>query len=153
MEQQIMKNFIKKDSGFTLIETLLVLSVVSLFLVLPTIHFNYLTRKSETALFFESFQSSVTLVQNYAVLNDVWTVVTFRSSWKEIGFRVSGESDHPIEHIITIPDHIQLLNTSVEFRFSKKSGNIGHYETIKFKTPEGNVEYVFQLGSGRFVVR
>lgn len=148
-----MENQLKKEDGVTLIETLLVLTVVSFILVLPTIHFDYLTKKSETALFFESFQSSMTLVQNYSVLNDEWTVVRFRPSRGDIYFRVGGEPDHPIEHVIDLPEHVQLLNKTVEFRFSKNSGNIGHFETIRFKTPEGIVEYAFQLGSGRFVVR
>ncbi|MCC5894604.1 MAG: prepilin-type N-terminal cleavage/methylation domain-containing protein [Alkalibacterium sp.] len=144
---------INKDDGMTLIETLLVLSVVSLLLALPTIHFNSLTKKTETAIFFDSFQSSMTLVQNYSVLNDVWTVVRFRPSRGEISFRVSEETGHPIEHILTLPEHVKILNTTVEFRFSKKSGSIGYYETIYFETPEGYVDYVFQLGSGRFEIR
>lgn len=148
-----MKNSLYQEEGMTLIETLLVLSVVSLFLLLPTVHFNHLAKKSETALFFESFQSSITLVQNYAVLNDVWTVVRFRPSRGDIYFRVGGEADHPIEHVLTLPEHVRILNTTVEFRFSKNSGNIGQFETITFETPEGIVDYVFQLGSGRFVVK
>lgn len=143
-----------KDEGFTLIETLLVLSVLSLILVMvPAIRFDYLTEKSETSLFFNSLQSSVTLVQNYSVLNDEWTVVRFFPEQGLISFRVAGKTNHPVEHRIELPDHVQILNNNVEFRFKNESGNIGQYETIRFKTPEGIVEYVFQLGSGRFVVK
>ncbi|PRY82166.1 competence type IV pilus minor pilin ComGD [Alkalibacterium olivapovliticus] len=153
MGKVTVKSLLYKEDGLTLIESLLVLSVVTLLLTLPTVHFNYLTKKSETALFFESFQSSVTLAQNYSVLNDAWTVVTFLPSRGEITFRVAGEANHPIEHVLTLPDHIILLNKTVEFRFSRKSGNIGQFETISFHTPEGIIDYVFQLGSGRFVVK
>lgn len=148
-----MTRSMKRDEGMTLIETLLVLAVLSLMISIPTVQFSRLKERSETALFFETFQSSVTLMQNYAILNDKWTVIEFRRPLKDISFRVAGERGHPIEHKLSLPDHISLLNDLTEFRFSRGTGHISGHEVIRFRTPEGIVEFAFQLGSGRYEIR
>lgn len=144
---------LKQEEGITIIESLLVLSLVSVFISLPVIQFSRLSQKAETEVFIEAFNSSLTLAQNYAVLNDEWTAVDLKPAHGEITFRVVGKRNHPIEHTLKLPEHIQLLNSGTEFRFSRKSGNMGSYGPVRFRTPEGVVEFAFQMGSGRFEIR
>ncbi|EXJ22776.1 hypothetical protein ADIAL_1798 [Alkalibacterium sp. AK22] len=144
---------LKQEDGMTMIESLLVLSLVSVIISMPVAHFKRLSKRTETELFIEAMSASLTLVQNYAVLNDEWTVVEFKPSHKEVSFRVVGRRGHPIEHTLVLPDHLQMLNNGMEFRFSRKSGNIGTYGPVRFRTPEGMIEFAFQMGSGRFEIR
>lgn len=143
----------KDDTGVTFIESLLVLTVVSFILAMPVVQLNQVRKQSETQLFFDALSSSITLIQNYAVLNNEWTVMDYRPSRGTINFRVVGNTSHPVNHVLTVPDHMKILSTADEIRFVRESGTISNPHTLAFQTINGKVECVFQLGSGRFEIR
>lgn len=143
----------KDDTGATFIESLLVLSVISFLFTIPVVQLNQVRRQSETQLFFDSLSSSITLIQNYSVLNNEWTSMEYRPSRGRIYFKVVGNNTHPINHVLTVPEHMKIISTANEIRFLKNSGTISNPHTIAFETINGKVECVFQIGSGRFDIR
>lgn len=54
--------------GFTLIETILILSIIMVLFGLPTVIANKTYEKVQKMLFFEAFQSHLLATQNYALL-------------------------------------------------------------------------------------
>ena len=147
-----MRNNLKKSEGFTLIETVLVLSVVSLILSIPFVHFNKLRVESETQLFFESLGSSITLVQTYAILNQEWTVMDVRPGSRDISFRVVNDRNHPIAHKLPLPESLSLPGGAREFRFSSNTGNQSDILQVPFETTKGKVNFKFKFGKGRFTI-
>lgn len=143
----------REDAGVTFIESVMVLSVISFIIGLPVLQLTHVRKQSETQLFFDSLSSSITLIQNYAVLNNEWTAMEYRPSRGTIYFKVLGDSSHPVNHVLTVPDHMTILSTANEVRFLSKSGTISNPHTLAFQTVNGKVECVFQIGSGRFDIR
>ncbi|MDN6397995.1 MAG: prepilin-type N-terminal cleavage/methylation domain-containing protein [Alkalibacterium sp.] len=145
---------IKKDEGFTLLEVLLVLVIISIITTFPVMHFSQLKKETETQLFFESLRSGITLIQNEAVLNNQWTTMEVRPTNRLIRFRVTGKenSNHPASHVLDLPESMSLVGTSKDYSFSSGSGNLGNINKLKFNTMHGRVTVSFQMGSGRFVI-
>ncbi|MER2063316.1 MAG: competence type IV pilus minor pilin ComGD [Alkalibacterium sp.] len=143
------------DEGFTLIESLLVLSVVSLLAAFPVMHFTQIKKETETQMFFEALRSGITLIQTEAVVNDHWTNMEVRPANRLIRFRVTRKenSEHPANHILYLPESVSLYGTTKEYTFSKSSGNLGNINELNFNTIHGRVTVSFQMGSGRFVIK
>ncbi|GEK91357.1 competence type IV pilus minor pilin ComGD [Alkalibacterium kapii] len=144
----------EQEEGFTLLEVLLTLVIVSVITAIPIMHFTQLKKETETQLFFESLRSGITLIQNEAVFNNQWTTMEVRPTNRLIRFRVTGRENenHPANHILDLPESISLIGTSKEYMFSKKSGNLGNINKVNFNTIHGRVSVSFQMGSGRFVI-
>ncbi|WP_423188789.1 competence type IV pilus minor pilin ComGD [Alkalibacterium sp. f15] len=145
---------LKQDKGFTLIEVLLVLSLVSLLATFPVLHFAQIKKETETQLFFESLRSSITLIQSEAIVNNHWTMMEVRPTNRLIRFRVTGagNSKHPSNHILYLPESISVVGIMRDYSFSSGSGNLGNINVIHFNTIHGRVSVSFQMGSGRFVI-
>lgn len=150
-----MINIVKNDDGFTLIEVLLVLSLVSLLATFPVMHFAQLKKETETQLFFESLRSGITLIQTEAVVNDHWTIMEVRPGNRLIRFRVITEENavHPADQTLYLPDSLSLIGTTKDYSFSKSSGNLGNINELSFSTIHGRASVSFQMGSGRFVIK
>jgi len=150
-----MPSRLKKDDGFTLIEVLLVLSLVSLLATFPVMHFVQLKKETETQLFFEALRSGITLIQTEAVVNDHWTIMEVRPGNRLIRFRVITEENavHPADQTLYLPDSLSLIGTTKDYSFSKSSGNLGNINELSFSTIHGRVSVSFQMGSGRFVIK
>lgn len=142
----------KKDDGFTLMETLLVLSILSLLISFPIVQFSSMREESEHQLFFDSLRSSITLIQTHAVINNEWTVMEVRPVNNKIYFRVPAHINHPASHTLSLPDGITIQGTSRDYDFKSGTGNQGNLHPVIFQTRKGKVELKFQMGSGRFVI-
>lgn len=147
-----MKEKLKEQSGFTLIESLIVLNLVWLFLLIPVIPFNSMKSQMETSLFFEEVRSSITLMQNHAVLNNQRTEVEIRPQAGELVFRVIGDQNHLLNHTISLPEEIEILGGSKLYRFLSGSGNQGNLNKTRFEVNDDIYELSFKLGSGRFEI-
>lgn len=141
------------DSGFSLIESLIVLSIIGLLIGLPATQLTHISKQSETQLFFDDLSASITLIHNYAVLNNEWTSMEYRPSRGTIYFKVVGNNSHPINHVLTVPSHMTIISTADEIRFLRGAGTISNPRTVTFQTINGRVQCVFQIGSGRFDIR
>lgn len=148
-----MKLHQQSSQAFTLIESVVVMGVVAMFILLPLINFTNVSTKMEEDLFIEDLSSSLTLMQNHAILNGQTTSVTIIPNENRIHFNVLQLDQHPLEHSVHFPDSVKVLNNAQIFKFQRDTGNYGSFQTLRFDTSQGWVEFVFQLGSGRFYVR
>ncbi|API89964.1 hypothetical protein BKP56_12150 [Marinilactibacillus sp. 15R] len=150
MENNGLIKKLQEQNGFTLIESLIVLSLVGIFLLIPVIPFNKMEADIENSLFFEELQSSITLLQNESVLNDEWTEIEMRPNAREIVFRVIGKRNHILNRSIALPDTIEILGGSKVYRFLSESGNQGNLNKTRFQVGDKFYTLSFKLGSGRF---
>ncbi|WP_208558641.1 competence type IV pilus minor pilin ComGD [Marinilactibacillus kalidii] len=145
-----MMNNLKDQEGFTLIESLIVLSVIAILLTLPVIPFRKVQKEIEMALFFEELQSSITLLQHHAILARESTVVETQPSARNITFIVEGRKDSKLNRSLYLPEHIELVGGSKRYRFNSASGNLGNIYPIVFRIDNELVNLKFSMGSGRF---
>lgn len=141
------------QKGFTLVETLVVLSLIWIFLLIPVIPFQSIQEELETKQFFKELEATMTLFQNHAILNGETTRFETRPAAREIAFRVVTDRDHALNQKLKIPEHIELVSASRIYRFVSGSGNQGNLNPIRFKTDSQVIVIQFSLGSGRFDVK
>ncbi|MBO0474339.1 prepilin-type N-terminal cleavage/methylation domain-containing protein [Enterococcus ureasiticus] len=134
--------------GFTLIESLVVLFICTIFMLFPTLTINKWKQVLEVDQFLSSFEKKLLFTQQMAVVNTVDTQVIFFEQSQQINFK-NGQA---VEEILEIPVSLQLAGPE-KLTFKKGSGNIGKLSKFSFSWIEKNqlIEFQFQLGSGRYV--
>lgn len=149
-----------QDAGFTLIETLITLLVISLLLLMPTLSFEKITKSMQTDLFFRELSSNITLMQNHAILTGHKTVVEFVPQENLIRFKEDKSSlgsTHPIYREMYLQEEVYEFygNDYGQVAFNGWTGNITSKNgwTTYIQTSEGLYKIVFWLGSGRFEIQ
>ncbi len=150
-----------REAGFTLIESLVVLFVVSLLLFMPILSIHRVVESIKIDLFFRELSSNITLMQNHAILNGEQTRIEFSPSQNSIRFRVLGSkkgSHHPLNQTIDLGEEsYKLQGTGYrQVTFYAHTGNISITDRqwrFNIETTQGIYELVFQIGSGRFDIR
>lgn len=150
----------QKESGFTLIETLLTLFVASLLIFIPVLSIEKITESIEIDLFFRELSSNITLMQNHAILTGHKTVVEFVPRDNLIRFREdrgSESSTHLKYREIPLQEGLYEFygDDYGEVAFNGYTGNIISKNgwTTYIKTSKGLYKLVFWLGSGRFEIQ
>jgi len=150
--EKVRRVLVNRD-GFTLLETLVVLFLVSILVGFPILSVQKAQESVRIKLFIEELSSGITLIQNHAIMNGEATTFQVKSSSDNIHFRIYGKPSHPLNFTISPPEEVQLIGGTKRYIFKSHSGNIGKYETFSINTSEGVYDFVFQMGSGRFYVR
>lgn len=139
--------------GFTLIESLLVLLIVTIFISLPILQVMNWRERIEYQAFFEEFeqrliqtqQSAIVCQKETRVLSDQKTLLLHFYFYQEDGRRLIEE--------MTVPSGI-IIQRQTMLSFSGRTGNVKQAHTFRFElNHERFVEYVYQIGSGRFVIK
>ena len=146
-----------KEDGFTLIELVFILMIISILLLFPVLSVQRTIESTQVDLFFRDLTSKITQIQSHAILYDQTTNVQFYPQNNAIRFRVvDANVQEDVLRDIWIIDspYYELSGTSnKEFTFKKGSGNISRSDRIYINTTKGNYELVFLMGSGRFEIR
>lgn len=141
------------EKGFTLPEVMLVLMIGAFLIGLPPVVSASYAEELEGRLFLEQLQSSITLIQNEAVLNGKRTKMATYPNNRLIRFTVVGESGHPANHTLALPKSVSLTSRSEDYYFTSGAGNLANLKPLTFKMNGEDVELVFQMGSGRYEIR
>lgn len=147
----------KQEAGFTLVETVLMLLVISLITVIPVLSVDKMIESAEIELFFQELSSNITLMQNHAILNNEATKVHFiqQNDREFIDFQVVQKTNHPLNKrmLVDSPYYHFRGKGSKDFYFSKGTGNISGSSSFSFWTTKGDYRFTYWLGSGRFEIK
>lgn len=151
----------RKEAGFTLIETLITLLLTSLLIFMPILSIDKITESIQIDLFFRELSSTITMMQNHAILTGDRTTVEFIPGNNLIKFKVYNadyNSNHPLNSEIYLEEGLYEIygNGYNRVTFHGYTGNIAVFDqkwTTNFNTSKGLYRVVFQLGSGRFDIR
>lgn len=148
------------EAGFTLIETLVTLCIVSLFMSLPVLSIKNMSERIQIDLFFRELSSNITLVQNHAMLTGEQMVIEFIPQDNIIRFKQdigSSGLDHPLFREIHLQEGLYELhgNTYHQITFHGYTGHISSKRgwTTHLDTSQGVYKLIFWLGSGRFEIQ
>ncbi|HLR92474.1 MAG TPA: competence type IV pilus minor pilin ComGD [Atopostipes sp.] len=146
-----------KEEGFTLLETLFVLTILSAFFLFPALSIDEVIESTQIDLFFRELTSKVTQMQTHAVLNGEMTEIEFVPELNTIRFyvRETDEEDHYLNAFWELDNpYYKLGGTHPQtFTFKRGTGNITSSRKVHFDTTKGRYELVYYLGSGRFEIR
>lgn len=150
----------KKEAGFTLIETLLTVFIISLLMLMPVLSLKNITESIQVDLFFKELTSNITLVQNHSMLTGEAMRIEFipRDNLIRFNSRDRGnDSTHPLYREMHLEGGLYELigNEYGEVIFYGDTGNISARNgwTRLVQTAKGRYNLVFWLGSGRFEIQ
>lgn len=139
----------KEARGFTLVESLITLFVVTSFTLLPTLSTIRLQDKIEIEQFFASLEKRILASQQAAITGMLPSDMQITDS--SIYFRtlVSTGIDWSL---LIIPKELVYTGTS-KLVFSMNSGNNSSLSKMSFywKEKKETISYQFQMGSGRYI--
>lgn len=138
-------------AGFTLIEALISLTVLSFcLLMLSWQPSQRITQQIESRLFFDQLTSELNLAQEISLIHQQTVSVRFTVQAPEILFHIMGEAT-PYT-LLEVPDHWQVRSNFLLTYLP--SGRIAQFATVYFTHEDGRrVGLAFQLGSGRFEIQ
>lgn len=139
----------KKMPAFTLAESLVVLVVITSFLLIPVLILRPAEEKVKVEIFLAQFEQNFLLLQQTAIAQQVGTTLEINREEQLLHFKISEHKSYPDLQIPTelsykMPDSITISATT---------GNYSGMDTVTFEWENRNqrIEYVYQMGSGRFV--
>lgn len=148
-----------QEDGFTLVETLLTLFVVSLTVLIPILSIDRMIEHMQIDLFFREATANITRMQNHAILNGESTQIEFvnQDGNQYINFVIPHNRSHPASNKIEIDSPYYKLKTGKSnytkyVKYHHTTGNISDIGTVHFETTTGNYKLTFWLGSGRFEI-
>lgn len=134
--------------GFTLIESLITLSILSLFASLPLITVPRVKEELEVYYFLNQFENNILLTQQAAVFSSQRTTI-----------KREYEKPNPIEFLLDegqkaiqfTPEALTVIYFPIIY-FSLETGNIQKPEKIVFSWPKKKqrITYEFLFGKGRY---
>lgn len=150
----------QKEAGFTLIETLVTIIVVSLLLLLPVLSIKNITEDIQVNLFFRELTSNITMMQNHAILTGEQMKVEFIPRENLICFNSKAggnDSAHPLYREMHLQEGLYEFvgDEYAQVFFYEYTGTISTRNgwTKLIDTPKGRYKVVFWLGSGRFEIQ
>ncbi|MEH7384953.1 competence type IV pilus minor pilin ComGD [Bacillus sp. JJ1521] len=139
------------EKGFTLIEALVVLSIVIIITSISLLQLRPLHESKKMDQFLEQLQNDIFFSQQYAISHSEPTRLFFSTSGSY--YRLSRGNSHEVifnrEIDPAIRIHITTLGTNLAFT---GSGNIQRAGEIRFQYKESIYTVMFLLGKGRFYV-
>ena len=138
------------DQGFTLLETLLVLSIVIVIMTIPILTLAPLYQQQKAEHFLEQLEDDLLYAQVYALSNSATVRVYFST---QQSYRVIVSQTNQIILTRTYDNDIKIdpytLGSTVTFR---SNGNVSNAGTIRITIQKAKYNLVFMIGKGRFYV-
>ncbi|MFK2824353.1 competence type IV pilus minor pilin ComGD [Bacillus sp. B190/17] len=143
---------IKKEKGFTIIETIIVLMVILVLLSAAVLPFPKLAANFEKEKFLNQLQADLFLAQSYAAAKQEVVEVRFiRANNCYVIRSAALFSDMAIQR--ELPDTMQYAESSLANLSFLPNGNTTSFGTVRFKYRDRLISVVFQIGKGRFYVK
>ncbi|WP_429950473.1 competence type IV pilus minor pilin ComGD [Enterococcus sp. AZ101] len=142
----------KNMKGFTLIESLLVLSICITFILLPTLAIKKWKQVLSAEQFLSSFEKRLLFTQQMAIVNRLDTQIIFYEQNQSFNFLIPRDGRKAEKTVLEIPTVLRATGPP-KIIFKKGSGNNGNLSKFSFSWSEKEqlIEFQFQLGSGRYV--
>lgn len=138
--------------GFTLIESLLVLFICTMFMLLPTLAIKKTQQVLAVEHFLSSFEKKILFTQQMAVVEMTDTQIVFFKQKQQIKFLLDKSNEPTNDAILNVPTALKADGPD-KIIFKNGSGNNGKLAKFSFLWEEKNqmIEFQFQMGSGRYV--
>lgn len=134
--------------GYTLIEVVIVLHILSLFLLFGSISINSLWDTLERNVFINQLEADLYYVQTYAMNRHVSVYVQFYPYYDR--YTATSINSKNILLDRNLPASIDMMDGSFTSYMITPDGNTNKFGTIKFKRKNEEIKLIFNIGRGRF---
>lgn len=138
--------------AFTLIESLLVLLIVSIFFAVPTLVVGKSVETIEIARFLDRFEKSLLVTQQEAILTKEPTKI-HQLYYDEAAVDFQFANGKKILPRLTVPEKLTMTRTTkLEIIFKAETGTNSSLQIIAFEWPEKKqkIRYKFLFGKGHY---
>ncbi|MDR0921948.1 MAG: type II secretion system GspH family protein [Lactobacillales bacterium] len=139
----------RNSRGYTLLETLIVLFVVSSFLFLPSLALDKFQQTQENQQFYGSFEKHVISAQELAITSVQECTIKLTENQRKICFDFGMGKETRWQ--LTLPKNVVLDSSkgTIGFTISGSTKEIGNVVFMD-KLSNKHVKYQFELGSGKY---
>lgn len=135
--------------GFTLLEMLIVLAVISVMLAIGMAGIKPATGWVQKQMFITQLESDLYLAHSYAI-NRKETII-FRFSKDQNQYEAASGSNLIVKR--ELPANIKMTGGNLTRFHITPDGTISHFGTVRFQANDSVVELTIYLGRGRFIVK
>lgn len=138
-----------RNTGFTMIEVLLVLSILSLFIYLGGVGVQKLWSTMERKVFISQLEADLYYAQTFAISRKTNVSVDFYPLYDRYVAKNANENEILFDRQLS--KSIDLLNAGAIRSFSiTGDGSITKFGTLSFRNQQNVISLVFYIGMGRF---
>ena len=142
----------KGEKGFTLIETMIMLTVILVLLSIAVLPFPKLAANFEKEQFLNQLQADLFFAQSYAIAKQETVEVRFIHKEDRYTIRSrTATANFLVQR--NIPDTIRYIDGSLATLSFLQNGNTNSFGTVHFKYRDQYISLIFQIGKGRFYVK
>ena len=137
--------------GFTLIEMVMVLFVVSVIALIPSLKLPDMERQLDNQFFFEEFERLITITQESAVFSGRASRIIMKRNERSVAFDYVLSNGVKTHYYVEIPEDIRA-ETDTFVTFLGETGTLSKVTKFKFLLTKSQkkVVYQFYLGSGKY---
>lgn len=140
-----------RERGFTLIEVLIVLTIVIFIISFSTIRMTHISEQKNLEYFIDMFEKDIFLMQQLAISNNIIYSLQFNTKDNYYFIYDSPLNPPVLKRTFDSNINISFLTLSNPIRY-QPSGNIMNPGTIKVSYNNKSKQIIFPFGKGRFYV-
>lgn len=143
--------FAQREQGFTLLELLIVLTVLTIVFSFSVITLGSFADKMKKNLFITQLQSDLYYAHAYAIHQKEPVLVSF--SITENMYQANAVGTKKILFQRKLPPSIYLEKSNLTRFTITSEGTVSNFGTVLFKVHDGSIKLTFYIGRGRFSVQ
>lgn len=144
----------RQTNGFTLIESLLVLSIFSVLSLTVLIPLQPAHEKLTEQHFFEQFQKDILYAQQHAIMERLPYLFTYNEDGTSYSIKLGRHNANELLVSRSLPEGITILPGTLDRRLTfLANGNISASGTLRVVIRQQAYLVTFYLGKGRFLVK
>ncbi|RJS59682.1 competence type IV pilus minor pilin ComGD [Bacillus sp. PK3_68] len=142
----------RSDEGFTLVETMVILTVIVVLLSVAVLPFPRVAADFEKQQFLNQLQADLFLAQSYAIAKQEVVEVRFIYTENRYTIRpLTAPTNLFVQR--SMPDTIRYVDGSLAKLSFLPNGNTSSFGTVHFEYLDRHISLIFQIGKGRFYVK
>ncbi len=146
-----MVRLIQSNKGFTLLEIMFVVVVLSVILSIALIQVKPTWDWLQKKMFISQIQSDLYYAHSYAINRKETVVIRISEAKNEYEARASS-SNHLLFHR-SIPRPIHITQSNLNHFHLTPQGTISNFGTVQFTSNGQSFKLTFHIGRGRFIVQ
>ncbi|GIN55769.1 competence protein ComGD [Lederbergia ruris] len=142
--------YFRSSKGFTLLEMLIVLSVVSIILLFSIFTYQSFSDMIQKKLFITQLEADLYYAHAYAVNRREKVQVQFSPIKKEYKVTDLHSSETLLQR--SFPSTIYIQESNIASFVINADGNVSNFGTIIFRQNQHAIKLKFYIGKGRFII-
>ncbi|MBS4199657.1 prepilin-type N-terminal cleavage/methylation domain-containing protein [Bacillus sp. FJAT-49732] len=145
-----MESLTKEQNGFTLLEILIVLSVLTIILSISFFSLKSFWATMQKNMFLNQVQSDIYFAHSYAINRE--DTILFRFSRISHQYEAVSRDTNKVLINKKLPAAIRIEETNLPSFYITPDGNVSNFGTMMLNVNGKTVKITFYIGRGRFLV-